>query len=128
MILKTSNEAIKYVLQNFAEIKKLVNDRIYDGLIPEHMQQLPVINFFQIDAPNLECNAERERFQISCRADTAIKAKELAHQVHRAINNIQGTYSGFDIQNCYYDSSQFIIEESGIYHVPVDIFIFYVRT
>ena len=128
MTIKTSNEAIKYVLQNYADIKKLVNDRIYDGLIPEHIQQLPVINFFQIDAPNLETQCERERFQVSCRAKTAIEAKELAHQVHRAVNNIQGSYSGFDIQNCYYDSSQFIIEESGIYHVPVDFFITYVRT
>ena len=124
----TSTEFVKYILDNDASIKVLVNGRIYNGLIKEDETHLPIINFFQIDAPNLQCNAERERFQISCRDATLESAKQLGFLVHCAFNNIQGAYNGFDVQNCYYDNSQFVAEEAALYAVHVDIFVFYVRT
>lgn len=124
----TSNEFLLEYLLNQTAITALVGTRIYDGGIPEHQQKLPCINFYQISAPQLWCNAERERFQISCRDKTLDGVKNLAFLVRRALNNVQGYYNSFNVQMCYHDTTQFFQEEWGMYHAPVDFFIFYIRT
>ncbi len=124
----TPADFIKEVLEDNASIAALVGTRIYHGLLPQVEQQLPYIVFYQIDAPNLEGNAERERWQVSIRAKTITALKTLAFLVRSAFNNLQGAYTGFDVQMCYYDSAQFFQEEWEMYHAPLDFFIFYIRT
>ena len=124
----TPADFIKEVLEDNASITALVGTRIYHGLLPQVEQQLPYIVFYQIDAPNLEGNAERERWQVSIRAKTITALKTLAFLVRSAFNNLQGAYTGFDVQMCYYDSAQFFQEEWEMYHAPLDFFIFYIRT
>lgn len=124
----TSGQTIGYILNNAAGVTAICSTRIYQGLIPESVTTLPAISYIFISAPNLDGNAERERWQISCYASTAEAAKELAFQVRYAFNNIQATYNSFDVQMGYYDNSVMTVESPGIYNVPVDIFLFYIRT
>lgn len=124
----TSNEFLLEYLLTQDALTALVGTRIYDGGIPQHQQKLPCINFYQISAPQLMCNAERERFQISCRDKTLDGVKNLAFLVRRALNNLQGYYNSFNVQMVYHDTTQFFQEEWGMYHAPVDVFIFYVRS
>lgn len=120
-------QAIGYRLLNYAAVTAIVSTRVYHGVILEAISTLPAINFYMVSSPNLETNTCRDRYQISCRANDLTVCMTLAFHVHAAFNNYQGTLNGFDIQYCYYDNSRVIVEESNIYHIPIDIFFTYQR-
>lgn len=124
----TSGQFIGYRLNNTAAVTALVSTRIYHGLVPESVTTLPAINYYMISAPNLWGNTERERWQISIRSNDPENAQEIAFEVRNAFNNLQDSINSFDVQNCWYEDKRMIIEEPGIYHIPVDIFVLYVRT
>jgi len=124
----TSSQFIGQKLNASTDVTDIAGTRIYFGVIPEEQETLPAINYLYISAPNLWGQTERERFQISCRAENPETAKELAFQVRRTFNNFQGTVGTFDVQNCWYEEQQMIIEDNEAYHIPVDIFVLYYRT
>lgn len=118
---------IGYRMLNYAAVTTITSTRIYHGVVPESVLTLPTINYFLVSSPNLDVDAARDRYQISCRAKDLSTCMTLAFHVHAAFNNYQGTQSSFDVQYCYYDSSRVITEENNIFHIPVDIFFTYQR-
>lgn len=124
----TDYEFIGYRMNNFAGITALTGARIFHGEVPETVQTYPQVNYFLVSAPNIaDGHGERRRYQINCRDDDPGDAMDLAHQVHSAFNNLQDSIGGFDVQMCYYEASNFLIEPDQIYNVPVDIFITYIN-
>lgn len=125
----TDYQFVGYRLLNSTSITDVVSNRIYHGEIPETVTTLPAINYFIVSRPNniLNGHYERPRYQISCRASTPGAVVDLAHKVHSAFNNLQGSIGGFDVQNTYYENSFVITEPDNVYHVPVDVFIQYIN-
>lgn len=120
---------IGYKLNNSTEVTQYVSNRIYHGMIPETVSTLPAINYIFISRPNIGYGvAERPRYQISVRSDDPGEAMNVAHEVHSVFNNAQESLNGFDVQKVWYEESRMIIEPTGIYHIPVDLFLMYVNT
>jgi len=121
-------EFVGYHLTNSTEIYDITGDRIYHGSIPETENTLPAINYFLVSRPNVAFGAaERQRFQISCRAVSPAIAMDLANEVKNAFTEIQDSIGGFDVQNTHYEGQVFLTEQDNIYHIPVDIFITYIN-
>ncbi len=125
MSCTTIHQAIGYKLLHTASITYIVGTRVYHGNIPEVTITLPTINYFEVSNSNLEVNAERSRWQISCRAKDIAVCRNLAYLVHCAFNNLCETIDGFDLQASYYSGSRVIFEENSVYHYPVDFFFTY---
>ena len=86
----TDYEFVGYRLTNSTAVEDIVSDRIYHGTRPPEDTTYPVINYFLVSRPNiLQGHGERSRYQISCRAEDAGDAMDLAHQVHSSLNNLQ---------------------------------------
>lgn len=124
----TSCDFIKEVLTDSADITALVGTRVYPGLLPQPEQRLSYIMFYQIDAPNIEGNAERELWRIEARSTSAILAKKLGNLIRVAIDQLCDAYTGFDVQNTFYNESTFIHEADKMYSTTLDLHVFYIRT
>lgn len=128
MAVTRDYQAVGYKLLNSTGVTAFVSNRIFHGDIPEGSTTLPAINYFFISRPNiLYGHGERVRYQISCRSTDPGECMNLAHEVHSALNNVQESVNGFDIQDIRYDGSNFVIEPNGIYHIPVDVFVTYIN-
>ena len=122
-------QALGQKMYGSTEISDLVGTRIYHGTVPETESTLPNINYFLVSRPNIAFGyVQRPRFQISCRAETAAEAMNLAQTVREVLINLQESIGGFDIQDIYYDDSRMLLEPENIHHVPVDVFMTYNST
>ena len=125
----TSANAIGYKMQADAAIKAIISTRMYHGDVPATITTYPQINFFRVSAAFLEGNAERERWQINCRAKTVVEAQNLAYLVRNCFNEYQGAAgTSFDFNMVHFDNVNYIPEANNIYNCAVDIFAFYIRT
>lgn len=118
---------VGYRLFTYAAVSALVGSRIYHGQIPETQSTLPVINYFRVsNEPIINGWAERARYQISCRDNSPGDCETLAFAVFDAFNNLEETtINGFDIDDSEIITQSMLIEENGIYHIPIDVYLSY---
>lgn len=115
-------------LSTFTGLTALVGDRVYPVTAPQTVQA-PFCVFFKVSDARIYSHQgfsglERVRVQISCYAETYLEAKQVAEQVTAAMEawlaaNVKVQASFQENELDMYDS------ETGLYHVPVDFFIWY---
>lgn len=116
-------QAIGYKLLNTATVTAIAGARIYHGDKPPSQTGFPAINYFRVSDPLMHKGLVRgPRYQVSCRAETAGAAEDLADAVAVAMGNLQESIDGFDVFWASVIDRQLITEhDPDVYHVPVDV-------
>jgi hypothetical protein len=127
-------EAIVARMQGFAGLTVLVgtapNDRIYPVRLPQGVT-FPAISYQRISGQRTHAISgvsalARPRFQISCWGSDYGSVKAVAEQVRKCFEGFSGTMgAGISAQSMVDDDHDEYDPETQIYHVPVDIFVWF---
>lgn len=111
-------------LSTFAGLMALIGTRIYPDLLPQN-PTLPAVTLFKVSNPREithsgDSSLQHPHYQFSCWALTYGQVWAVAEQVRLALQGL--TSAGVGIYDNGYDLYD---EETGYYHVAVDIIIWH---
>ncbi|MFW5981531.1 MAG: hypothetical protein ACOCRU_03030 [bacterium] len=137
--------AARLFLLSYPGIYEKVNQRIFWLKKPEGMKETHIY-FFRVSNPkNSRINSYSPRFQFSVFSQSGSEALELAGLIEKAFDRFKGTMgddieltllgqtsyyagNGKPIKQAVYENTQeFYEEDTGLYHVPVDVIFHYVE-
>lgn len=127
-------EALYAHLKSYTGLTNLVGTRIYPLVLPQN-PTLPAIIYQKISRVGGRALSSpspryvRARFQISCWGASYGSVKDVAEQVKAALQDyhgVMGGTGGVTVLDADVANEQDIYEpEVGIYHLPVDVFIYH---
>ena len=125
-------EALGWTLLNTSAVTALTSLRVYHGLRPQSDNTLPSINYYELGRASGRGGYESQPYSISCRAETAGAARDLARVVITALTGtsqtgLYGTGNSFDIVRMSLVADQGLIPEpdGDAFNAPVDVLLVY---
>jgi len=122
------HEAAKKHLLDYPGIQGKAED-IYWIRKPENIKKT-CISYFRVDNPkNSLINKYSPRFQFDVWSPNGPEAIEVAELIEKAFDRYKGLMAGTKpIKQGVYDNTQeFYEEDTGLYHVSVDVFFYYLE-
>lgn len=121
------HEAARMHLLKYPGIQELVGQRIYWRRKPENMKET-CISFFRVSHnKDTEIDRYTSRFQFDVWSLSGSEALEVAELVKKAFDRYKGLMAGEKPikQGVYENMTEFYEEDTGIYHIPVDVIFHY---
>jgi len=123
--------AIRSLLVNDTEVKKLVAARVYPGNTVPQDPTHPYITYERISGPRVQaisgpCNLAYPRIQVDCWSDTYAGAKALGEKVRLALDGYRGTVGTTHIAGVVLDSDEDDYEPATGQHIlSLDFIVWY---
>jgi len=127
-------EALFAYLKSYAGLVSLVGTRIYPLVLPQN-PTLPAVTYFKVSRVGGRAMSSptpryiRVRFQFSCWSTSYGGVKGVAEQIKAALQDYHGLMGGthgVTVLDADVANEQDIYEpDTGIYHLPVDVFIYH---
>ena len=121
--------AARLHLLNYPGIAELVGQRIYWLRKPESVGET-CISFFRVSNPkDSQINKYSPRFQFDVWSLSGSEGLEVAELVEKAFDRFKGLMAGEKPikQGSYENMTELYEEDTGIYHIPVDVFFYYLE-
>ena len=123
--------AVRLHLLNYPGVQPIVGNRIYWLRKPESVEET-CISFSRVSNPkDSKINRYSPRFQFDVWSTSGEEASELAELVDKAFDRFKGVMGGEAgkpiKQGSYENMTELYEEDTGIYHIPVDVFFYYLE-
>ena len=120
------HEAARMHLLNYPGIQELVGQRIYWRRKPENMKET-CISFFRVSHnKDTEIDRYTSRFQFDVWSTSGAEALAAAELVEKAFDRFKGLMGEKPVkQGRFSNMQEFYEEDTGIYHIPVDVIFHY---
>lgn len=122
----TVEEAVRTILLADPTVSGIVGTRIFPIQLPL-ICEFPAISYLKPSNPFSRISG-RPRVQIDCWTEDYLECLTLAKAVETALDGYSGTVAGVNIRGIFpQNAPDQPIDDAGLFHIPYDFFIHYIK-